>query len=793
MSTREQIGMLVLVAGAAASFCAPTLAQDSVGRTPSGAGGAVKDNISAYDAAQTQKAYVVDLVSIPSSWGNQFNVGPIIKSSNGVNTGLVTSAFLNTNTLSAVPIVTQAPSNTQYSLWRGTVGEYFGVNVARIVGGPVNDPAPSTVTRPATTIQLATAFIEGNSTGATGNTRYNGMVGGFINYDPANPLRLYVQRIAGASNNNAPVQSTTSVFGLGGVDADGNVLMRIDGFGADAANPNTLIPVTGQTNNCYLRIDLDQRTPGTLNWIRAIQSPPGTVDATQELSSDAPAGFDVARGILGSGATTFVNANTPTLIPESIAGRPVAIGSAFDTRYRYESAPGVLSDTIDHRGGAATTDHRGSVSYTFRNVFPNSTAGTGAMLAFQVSSIGRPGGDAIAITTWGLDNNGAPVGNYIFTAPDASLGLGMVDPYSLDPNTSLPFDTATGFPFPPGATLPVFMDYQGNTFSTGGNGQSAVFVGQDGELLVAALVSANTPAGNPDPIRADRRNYIAVGRTNLSAPTPTTDWTCAAWISAPLPDTATDSTGKPIVDAAGNPVGRLTTFSDYNNGFPTFGTPPNQTVTQGGPSISEIAFDSVGNIYFIAPARLITDAGERKRLVLVRGVRQSSPFGYKLEKVLAENDVIRGANSGTNYRISGLKLTNVNSSTNVVDNGTIFSSVSTQTPASNLDRATLQAADPRTLGGIVVGASITYDVDDNGSFADSIDQNYQALLFVNGAASSCPRDFNGDGNVDPDDLSDYISCFFNTPPCARADLNGDGNIDPDDLSDYIALFFGACP
>ncbi len=59
--------------------------------------------------------------------------------------------------------------------------------------------------------------------------------------------------------------------------------------------------------------------------------------------------------------------------------------------------------------------------------------------------------------------------------------------------------------------------------------------------------------------------------------------------------------------------------------------------------------------------------------------------------------------------------------------------------------------------------------------------------------STCAADFNGDGNLDPDDLSDYIACYFSIPACDRADRNGDSNIDPDDLSDYIAQYFGGCP
>ncbi|MGD9688151.1 MAG: hypothetical protein AB7K52_05760 [Phycisphaerales bacterium] len=54
----------------------------------------------------------------------------------------------------------------------------------------------------------------------------------------------------------------------------------------------------------------------------------------------------------------------------------------------------------------------------------------------------------------------------------------------------------------------------------------------------------------------------------------------------------------------------------------------------------------------------------------------------------------------------------------------------------------------------------------------------------------CVRaDFNGDGNIDPDDLGDFINCYFAMPPCPDADFNADGNIDPDDLGDFINLYF----
>ncbi len=76
------------------------------------------------------------------------------------------------------------------------------------------------------------------------------------------------------------------------------------------------------------------------------------------------------------------------------------------------------------------------------------------------------------------------------------------------------------------------------------------------------------------------------------------------------------------------------------------------------------------------------------------------------------------------------------------------------------------------------------------------DSGYWALseIAITGEIGSpvCTPDFNFDGNLDPDDLSDYIACYFSATPCPQGDLNGDGNIDPDDLADYIAAYFGGC-
>jgi hypothetical protein len=59
--------------------------------------------------------------------------------------------------------------------------------------------------------------------------------------------------------------------------------------------------------------------------------------------------------------------------------------------------------------------------------------------------------------------------------------------------------------------------------------------------------------------------------------------------------------------------------------------------------------------------------------------------------------------------------------------------------------------------------------------------------------SACIADFNGDGLINPDDLSEFITCFFlqlQFPGfCPGADFNGDSLINPDDLSEFITTFF----
>ena len=57
----------------------------------------------------------------------------------------------------------------------------------------------------------------------------------------------------------------------------------------------------------------------------------------------------------------------------------------------------------------------------------------------------------------------------------------------------------------------------------------------------------------------------------------------------------------------------------------------------------------------------------------------------------------------------------------------------------------------------------------------------------------CTADFNADGELNPDDLADFIGCYFAEPSCAAADFNTDAEVNPDDLADFIGAFFANCP
>lgn len=81
-----------------------------------------------------------------------------------------------------------------------------------------------------------------------------------------------------------------------------------------------------------------------------------------------------------------------------------------------------------------------------------------------------------------------------------------------------------------------------------------------------------------------------------------------------------------------------------------------------------------------------------------------------------------------------------------------------------------------------------------GQGASPVTSNSSLTISAGIVASPCDpcavADFNQDGDLNPDDLGDYINCYFGIPPCDGADFNNDGDVNPDDLGDYINAYFG---
>jgi len=89
-----------------------------------------------------------------------------------------------------------------------------------------------------------------------------------------------------------------------------------------------------------------------------------------------------------------------------------------------------------------------------------------------------------------------------------------------------------------------------------------------------------------------------------------------------------------------------------------------------------------------------------------------------------------------------------------------------------------------TAGQAEVGIMAALDADSDLSFVSG--------FWAGGGDEICAGDFNGDGELTPDDLADFITCYFSNPPCGSADVSIDGTVNPDDLADYIGAYFAGC-
>lgn len=728
---------------AACGFAAmPTAAsaQDSVSRNANGGNGLPGDALSPWVSTYQRVNFVLDLAPIQTSWGTSFGVGPIIKSSKASTTRF---SSLNGPACISADVLPQSPAfwTDGHKLWTSAGG---GVQATEN-----NAALVSTITGPLEGTSFTVGVLEYEETSfGTLFPFFNQVLGATTQYDPAEPSRLYVSRFMAAANspNGSPDRSQ---LGLGGVDANGYLTFRGDGFGVTS----TVDALTG--NNIFRTNLLGRNT--TVNLVSGVGASQATV------------------ALIANEATTLA---VPAAIPASaFSAQPMSLTPSLAGDLRAETTLLSPTPTAAHLGGAY--DHRGTPGVYSKGLFP-STVATIATLA-QTSS-GSPRTDAIVVS--GVDASRQ-------IAPTRLLTL---------PATIASACDATAWPTNNGE----FRHYDSQVTFRGGSGQVAIGRDESGNALVAAVVSRGGSgfADNPS-------NAIAVARFDPSSPTSPIEWSLAAWVDPSAstggvirgdygldgaPNTSDAGEGDGTIDASDAPIGRIATLADA---APLF----------VGPSMSSPAMDANGNVYFIASVVLKRSIGgsvvDVPTIALLRAVR-SGGLCYELDLVLAEGDVILGQNSQRSYRIDGLNLGDADS----ISSASMWSSSATSDAWNALDTTGLPATDPRHLGGLVVCARVLYDADNDGDFADptaifgtvdanSADEGYHVVLYVGNttpAGSACPpcaADYDQNGGVDGGDLGAFFADFEAGLPCADVDQNG--GVDGGDLGLFFTLFeAGGC-
>lgn len=440
---------LLCLAGAAA-------AQDSVSKVNLPLPG---DAVEPWDASEQRNDYVVDLTPFRTSWGVPWGIAPIVKAGKGSSS--FANSLGNAQAISSTLLQNQPFAASSYAYWNR---KGFGVN-----GNSLVQDAPGSVSPGGLANQFAIAYHESGGTDVVGPF-YDSIVGAIVNYRPNNPSRLFVSRINAAVDGTSNAEDNAS-FGMGSVDAHGNVHFRADGFGAFGPDPFT--------GNNIFRVNLLSRTTSAVNSFSNTGGP-----------SDGGASTTLVNN---SGSTHAV----PGMIPTDVNGtRPVYIGGDFNDQLVFEGTAGVTSTTTAHLGTAL--EQRGTVHFTQTDVFGGSTVGTG--LLYTKDGIG----DTRQIRMFGLNADGSVSGSAQITPPATIT------------------DTDDGHTWPSFTTINEFIHHTSQVPFRGGNGQVAMTTDANGDVLVATPISSSN-LGN------ERFNAIAVARFDPSNIGGTLQWTLASW------------------------------------------------------------------------------------------------------------------------------------------------------------------------------------------------------------------------------------------------------------------------
>ncbi len=718
---RKQLGIAAIIA--AAGLCAPALAQDSVSTNGGNLPGDALDPWSDHCAT-----YVVDLHPFTTSKGHMFGVAPIIKmtKTNATNfNNLYSSSTISPSTSTGVNY-----SMPTFSLWENQPGA--GLNVE------TNNPG-----MPVSPMGEASRFaVSVNEFGTTlGGSSYNGIIGAFVNYDPNDANRLYVDRRQAAVNTPDAFAGDSSQLGGLSMDADGNIFYRGDNNQSTGLNQ--------LSGNNLFRTRLADRNCNVPNLI----SSAATLDATDRLMVNYP-------DVLG----------VPNNIPARVAG-PGGLsvnGNAFAaTTEMFVADTGSFNSTPNHldMSNGWGSDHRGSFGTTTHDFL-----GNGADYTLALLSKDAPGETRILNVT-SVNSAGAVVGVKGFEIPVAT------------PIT----DNETGFAITyTGQGQP--NNYTGATLFRGGVGHVAIGRDQAGRGLMAAMVNEN---GFSD----DFSNQIVVCRYNAS--TGMEEWTLAAYVDQF--NLFTENAGKPICDENGDPIGQIVNLDAVTGGFPLGPGMSAPAIDSAG----NIWFMSAVELFNRIDTDMDgePDASDFDG-ALLRAIYDPATFSYQLELVMEVGQVFSGLNSGIDYRIDFIgSSTNTGGATP----STMYATNVAEFAWNNSDISGVEPSDPITNGGVFFGTTITYDTTGDMRFNNPTsanfdpglpaDESYSVGLYVgyyqDEVVNPCPADFTGEGQLNFLDVSAFLSAYGNMDP--SADFTGEGQFNFLDVSAFLSAYGAGCP
>ncbi|MCK6448369.1 MAG: hypothetical protein L6Q99_18425 [Planctomycetes bacterium] len=580
---------LCLVTWITAGWAAlPATAQDSVSKIGCMPGDCVVpwDDATAPTGTEQVNRYVIDLAAFNTSWGTTFGVAPLAKSSR--TAPQFTGSLLSGQGISRRALRDQPFPSASYQYWT-TPG-------AGIANDPsINDPA-GTIAPPASlgTQQFA-AFSEFSTTG--GGASYNGMISTQINIADVAPARLFVTRTV-AAVNGCDTFSNSSQFGMGSIDAKGNLIFRADDFALSGSNCPGIVNLFDDN---IFKVAVTQRNDNILNVV----------------SNDWLAGGAFDKGSGPNFVTDWLVRNNVTVtsppgIAATTSGAPLFIGTDQAAGYVRGTAFGSIVTDASHFAPGAV-NHRGNISYTPKNhASVASTNGICAIVGYDANN------KASLMNLWGIDGAGNVTGK-----------LGLVRPATIT-------DNATGATNLAGTNE--FDNWGSQVGFRGGNGQVSLAVDQGGNLLAAAMLSHPNKVGSNT-----GTNYIAVAKVT---PAGAVSWTMASYNDG---TTGPTGTGKPVLDGSGNIIGRLVGTTDLTGG------------TLLGPSCSSPMLDSAGNVWFLGVWENLTNPNDPFDSALFRAVYDRPTFSYRLELVMSTGKVFRGHNSGRKYQLTFLEIADSNS------------------------------------------------------------------------------------------------------------------------------------